>query len=209
MSTPIPDPELDAQLDVALDDPEAASTSDTFQVTNLEQASWAVRKIAQHRAQLQEANEVYVAERERLDAYMRDAEGRCTKATEFLEGLLRRFHEERLAGEGAHPAIATKEQWAKAKSKTIRLPAGQLVARRGTDRLDVDDERFVEWARATGHDHLLHTTITPDKGEIKQAVGDVMEDGRVVDADSGEFMPGVTWVDGAVRFSVKTEEQGR
>lgn len=197
MSTPAPElhPDLDDQLNVALKDTQAAASSGAFQVTTLEHANWAVRKIAQHRAVLAESEALYDTERARLDAWRADQQARCADACEFLGGLLRRFHEDRLVDDP--------------KAKTIRLPAGDLVARKAPDRIDVDLDAFVPWAQATGRDDLLRVKVEPDKPAIRQAVGDVMEDGRVVHGDTGEFMPGVTWIDGDVRFSVNTPKAGR
>jgi hypothetical protein len=192
---PIPTPDLDAQLDVALDDTDTATSSGAFSIDTLEQANWAVRKIAQHRARFDEAQALADAEHERVDAWLRDQRHSRDKATGFLEALLRRFHEQRL---DADP-----------KAKTIKVPAGELTARKAPDRLEVDEEPFVAWARATGHDHLLRVTVAANKTEIRHAIGDVMADGRVVDGDTGEFMPGVLYVEGDVRFSVKTEGASR
>lgn len=196
MSAPQLHPHLDAQLDVALEDTDTARSTGVFRITTLEHANWAVRKIAQHRARLVEAQALYDTERARLDAWRDDQQARCDGAVEFLQALVRPFHEQRLTED---PKGA----------RTVRLPAGELVARKAPDRLEVAPAEFVAWAQATRHDHLLRVTVAPDKPSIKQAIGEIMADGRVVDADTGEFMPGVTHVDGAVRLSVKTPEAGR
>jgi hypothetical protein len=207
---PVYDPALDDQLATALEDTEAARSSGTFQVTNLQQASWAVRKIAQHRRRLEEAEATYVAETAELDRWITDQRRRAEQATEFLGHLLRAYHEQRLAEDnpGFDPTHVTAETWKAVRhGKTIRLAAGELVARKSPDRVEVDpghQDDFIAWAEATGHDDLVNVTKRPALTAIKQHVGDVMEDGRVVHEATGEFMPGVTWADGVVRYSIQT-----
>lgn len=178
---------------------------EAFVVDNLDKAAWAVAKIRRHRARLTEAEGTWTEWRKRIDDWIDGERHRAEQATSHLEHLLRRYHEQRITED--NPDAAT---WADVKrSKTIRTPAGDLVARKAPDRVEVDEAVFVAWATDHAADMLTPPKPrTPDKRAIKAAVGEVMADGQVVDGVTGVFLPGVTWVDGDVTYTVTTPDEG-
>lgn len=166
---------------------------DTFTIDTLDRAIWAVRKVDQHRRRFTEAVQAAAAERARIDQWLEGERQRFATSTIHLEALLRRYHADQLTEDP--------------KRKTIRTPAGDLVARKGPDRVEVDETVFVPWAETNAPDLLNPPKPrTPAKAAIKQRVGDIMSDGQVVNADTGEFLPGVVWVDGETAYSVRTDE---
>lgn len=172
--------------------PERDAEAAAFEIDDLAKATWAVRKIAQHRARLAEAQQVADAERARINDWLEDERRRCEQGTVHLEGLLYRYHEGQLVEDP--------------KRKTIKTPAGDLVARKSPDSIDVDDAVFVPWAEANAPGLLNPPKApTPAKAAIKKATGDVV-DGQVVFADTGEFLPGVAWVTGETTLKVVTDE---
>lgn len=176
----------------ALDIDEGA-VDDGFIIDTLDKAIWGVRKVDQHRRRFAEAVAAAAAERSRVDQWLEGERQRLATSTTSLESLLRRYHETQLADDP--------------KRKTIRTPAGDLVARKSPDRLDVDETVFVPWAEQ-GAEALLHPPKprTPDRRAIRQRVGEIMADGTVVDADTGAFLPGVVHVDGEITYKVVTDE---
>jgi hypothetical protein len=165
----------------------------TFTIDSLDKAIWAVRKIDQHRHRFAEATKAAGAERSRIDQWLEGERQRLATSTGHLETLLARYHADQLAEDP--------------KRKTIRTPAGDLVARKSPDRVEVDETVFVPWAERNAEDLLNPPKPrTPAKAEIKKRVGDIMSDGQVVNADTGEFLPGVLWVDGETTYKVVTDE---
>ncbi len=184
--------DIDDLLDRVENEPDTVAP-DALQIVDLDRAARAVRRRADADKALAEAEDLYRTERERLDLWIEGERRRHGNRTRFLDACLQVFHRARLAED---PNGA----------KTIRLPYGELVARKAPDRVEVDETVFVPWAEK--HDPgLLNPPKprTPAKAEIKAQVGDIMADGTVVNRDTGEFLPGVTWVDGETRFTVKTE----
>ncbi len=184
---PLDDAQLDAQVEAILIDPAAATDSGLFEVRNKDRANRAVWKVGRIQAELAEAEALYKSERERLDAYITDERLRAEKAIEFLTALTAGYH-----------AIVLEDD---PKRKTIKLPAGDLVARQQPARWNIDDDQFIEWARANNHDELLNTKVTVDRPTVKSDLH-VAPDGRAVDG-YGEVVAGVTVTPGDVRFSVK------
>lgn len=204
----VPDlfPELDNQL-AELGDPDAAASSGTFVIDSLSKANWAVRKLAIYASRLAEAEEFVRQERDRLNAFLADERDRAEQSSSFLAGLLRRWHETRLAEQGIDVRTVTAEEWAKVRGKTERLLSGESVARRSQPEWDIDTEAFVAWAEANKREDLIHRPDPqPKRREIKAALTPVEltpDAGTVpaVTAD-GEVVPGVWVTDGAVEFTV-------
>lgn len=188
------DVDLDDLLDRVENDPDTVGPS-ALQIVDLDRAARAVRRRYDADQALAEQEALYKAERERLDLWIEGERRRHGNRVRFLDACLEVFHRGRLAED---PKGA----------KTIRFPFGDLVARKTPDRVEVDEAVFVPWAETHAPGMLNPPKPrTPAKAEIKAAVGDIMADGTVVNADTGEFIPGVTFIDGQVRYTVKTEAQ--
>lgn len=186
------DVDLDDLLNQVENDPDSVAP-DALQIVDLDRAARAVRRRADADKALAEQEAVYKAERERLDLWIEGERRRHGHRVRFIDACLEVFHRARLAED---PTGA----------KTIRLPHGELVARKAPDTVRVDDDVFVPWAEKNAPDLLNPPKPrTPAKTAIRAAIGDIMADGTVVNADTGEFLPGVVFVDGEVRFTVKTE----
>lgn len=193
----------DELLDHVADVLDHDARDEGFVIDNLAKATWAVAKIRQHRRKLAEAEATAADWRARIDEFLADARARCANDTGHLEDLLRIYHQRCVDDD--NPGWTT---WDDVKhSKTVRTPAGDLVAKKTTDTVDVDAAVFVPWAIDHAPD-LLNPPVdrTPAKVAIRKAVGHVMADGQVVDAVTGVFLPGVTWVEGDVTYTVKTRE---
>lgn len=186
------DPNLYADLDdqlAEIGDPEAAESSGMFTIDSLDKANWAVKKIAVHAAKVAEAEAFVQRERDRLTVWLDGERTKALESTSFLAGLLRRYHEDRLAEDP--------------KAKTIHLPAGDLTARKAPDRWDIDDEEFlVTWAEQAGWGDIVRRRDPEvDRNALKRTFH-VTESGAVV-APDGEQVPGVSVTPGEVAFKVR------
>lgn len=180
-------PELDDQL-AAIDDPEAAESSGLFVIDSLDAANWAVRKLAVHTARFAKVEAFARRERERLDNYVEGERQRAERATGFLAGLLRRYHESRLAEDPT--------------AKTIRLPAGDLTARKAPDVWDIDPDVFVAWAEANRREDLIRRPgVEVDRNAVKKLF--TVTDRGVVDPATGEVVDGVTVTVGEDTYKVR------
>jgi hypothetical protein len=163
-----------------------------YRIGGMNEADWALRKLAQARGRIVESQDLYAAEVARLDTWLEDACKGPERDSEYFEGLLRGWHEEQLE---ADPANA--EAWKKEKNKTIKLPAGDLVAAKNPDSIEVfDPETFIPWAIVHWPEGV-RTKHEPNKAEIKKAKGVV--------PDSGEVLPGVKVLAGELRWKAETE----
>ncbi len=177
-------PDLDDQLAEA-GDPEQS----TFVIDDMDKANWAVRKLAVYAAKLAEAEAFAQRERDRLDVWLAGEREAAADSSSFLSGLLRRYHEDRLAEDP--------------KAKTIHLPAGDLTARKSPDRWEVDDdEHLIAWAEQSGWGEVVRRRDPEvDRNALKRTFH--VAPGGTVLAPDGEVVPGVTVTEGEVSFKVK------
>lgn len=169
--------------------------SQTFVIDSLEKADWAVRKIGQARRRYAEQKELARAEVERITEWAEAMAQRCEHDCSFFEELLARYHRDVLRDDP--------------KAKTIRLPSGELVARKKPDSLVTDGGvDTLVWARE--HDAtIVHESV--DKNTLKRLLApseNVRPEGaEAVDKATGEVVPGVWFKTGETAFTVKTGDE--
>jgi hypothetical protein len=180
-------------IDPSAFEPEGEEHQDRerFKITEAAQADWALRKLAQAREQIKEADELFNAEKERLDRWYDDATSGPLHDIVYFESILREWHDGLIT---ADPDDA--EAWKKEKRKTVPLPAGKLALGKTPVSIEVDDDTFIPWALDHRPD-WVRTKHEPIKAEIKQAGG--------VDAETGEIAPGVTVMPAELRWKAVTE----
>lgn len=148
-----------------------------FVIDNNGAADWALRKIAQKQAEMLANRRLAEDEILRITRWLEEVNRPLQHQADNLEALLVEYHRTLLTDDP--------------KRKTVKLPAGNLVARKRPDGIEiVDDEKFREWAEAERHE-LLRISVEPNKSAIKQAV---LKDGEVI--------PHVQPVMGDVAYSV-------
>jgi len=153
--------EMDEGLDGWLDEgtPDAPSIEDDearerFRIENLDQASWAMRKLGKVLQKRAEIREVAERRKEQVDEWCAAEIRRTERDREFFGNLLVDYHERALADDP--------------RRKTINLPEGALKARKTPDKVDVfDPDTFVTWAEEADHTDLLRVSVSPDKTALK------------------------------------------
>lgn len=176
----------------ALDLDAWAATGDSdedrgFRIADDDTADWAVRKIAEERAELARMKAMADEQIGRIMDKLAAAEKRCESGTAYLTGKLEEYF-------NTVPHKATKTQ------ETYRLLSGVLKMKRGGVSMKQDDERLLEHLKATGASDMITTTEKPKWGEFKkrlQIVGDT-----VVDTQTGEIVDGVEVIEKPDVFTI-------
>jgi len=170
-----------------LDEELAPDDRERFVVDGPKTADWCLRKIARARARQAEHAALANAEVERIRAWQQEEDAKLGHGIDFFSAMLISYHRQVMAVEPDR--------------KTIRLPAGRLVARKLPAAWTFTDD-FTAWAQATEHRAgLVRVTVEPDKAEVKRRLAIV--GAGVIDGDTGEYVPGVTVQPGDVRYSVE------
>lgn len=161
----------------AFADGDEAGTRQEWRITDDGCADWAVRKIAEERAELARIKELADAQIQRIEEKVAAAERRCDNGTRFLTSKLAEyFHTV------PHKVTKTKQSY--------RLLSGSLTLKLGQPTMKPDDEKLVQYLKDAGLTDLIKTEEKAKWGEYKkqlQIVG-----ASVVDKNTGEIVEGVT-----------------
>jgi hypothetical protein len=157
----------------APEDPEAR---EAFRITGPGQATWAMRKLRDARAAQADVAAVAQAEIDRIQAWATAEHDRIEHNAGFFEGLLTRW--------------ALDLRAADPRSKTVSTPYGEVRTRTVPGKWDVHDEALVvAWARGS-RPGLMQVRESLRLADAKKAL-DVTDDGRVIDPETGEIVPGI------------------
>lgn len=150
-------------------------------------ADWAVRKIAEERAEPARIRELAETEIERIEAKLAAAEKRCENGTKFLTSKLSEYFKT-----VPHKATKTKESY--------RLLSGTLTMKIGGVQMKQDDEALLAFLKQSGNDDMIQTVEKPRWGEYKKRLA--IQGGQVVDTETGELVEGVSVIEKPNVFSV-------
>lgn len=140
-------------------------------------ADWAVRKIAEERAELARIKELADAQIQRIEEKVAAAERRCENGTRFLTSKLTEYFQI-----VPHKVTKTKHSY--------RLLSGSLSLKLGQPAMKQDDEKLVQYLKDSGQLEFIKTEEKPKWGDFKkqlQIVG-----ASAVDKETGEIVEGVT-----------------
>lgn len=150
-------------------------------------ADWAVAKIAEERAELDRIKRLADEQIHRIMDKVAAAEKRCKNGTEYLTSKLAEY-------------FATVPHKKTKTTESYRLLSGTLKVKLGGTAMKQDDEKLLEYLKASGNSEMVQTTEKPRWGEYKkrlEIVGDV-----VVDKTTGEVVEGVEVIEKPDTFTV-------
>jgi phage host-nuclease inhibitor protein Gam len=155
-----------------------------------------LRKLRRIEERAQRVRDVAQAERELIDEYERAELAKVDHDRAWLTESLRQYHRARLTDDP--------------KAKTIRLPNGTLKARAQQPLWEYDESQFIAWA-LDNRAELVRQIVQerPDKTAVRDQVSDghlAIAGVSLVEADTGEPIPGVTITPRGVGFSVVLED---
>lgn len=159
-----------------------------FKITDDSLADWAVRKIADERAELARLKELADEQIARIMEKVAAAEKRCENNTSFMTSKLAEYFET-----VPHKETKTKHSY--------RLLSGALVKKIGGVTMEKDDEKLLEYFKNSGNDDMIQTVEKPKWGEFKKRLEIV--GGQIIDTDTGEIVEGVEIVTKADTFVVE------
>jgi len=150
-------------------------------------ADWACRKIAEEKAELDRIRELADAQIQKIEEKVAAAERRFQNGTRFLTGKLAEYFET-----VPHKTTKTKASY--------RLLSGTLTRKFGGASMEKDDDKLVEFLKASGNLEFIKTEEKPKWGEYKKRL-EIMG-GSVVDKETGEIVDGVKAIEKPDTFSV-------
>lgn len=158
------------------------------------QAEWALRKLGKAREAALRVDRLADDQIAQVEAWRDQQQAALAPDIGFFTGLLEDWHRRTLSDD--------------AKAKSVTLPSGTLKSRAGQARIVVtNDNDVLEWLTGDELDDLMPEKPAerrPALSAWKKAVKAerfAVVDGRLVDAETGEVVPGVTVEQGTRTFT--------
>lgn len=166
---------------------EKSTGQEGFVIDNDNKAEWALRKIAEERADAQRYINVCKSMIMEYEEKVRKCEEKLAGKTAFLEEQLRQYLM-------SVPRKVTKTQ------ECYKLPGGTLKLRHQPPEFKRDDALLMKWLKENQLDDLVKVEEKPNWSEIKKRIvitGDkaVTEDGQIVEGVEVVERPAVFEVD--------------
>ncbi|MFD2334635.1 host-nuclease inhibitor Gam family protein [Cohnella sp. GCM10020058] len=149
--------------------------NERFQVETIDQANWALRKLAAIEAKRKEVNELAAAETFRIKSWQDSELSKLSGDAVHLETLLSEF--------------AVRQRELDPKWKKTTTPYGEIKFRKQQPKWHYDDPTLVESLRMAGRDDLIRTKEEPNKVELKKLLQ--VSGNQVVDPLSGSILEGI------------------
>lgn len=167
---------------------EDGEQSERFHIADDDCADWAVRKIAEARAELTRMQAMAADQIARIEQKVAAAQKRYENETAFLTDKLSEYF-------NTVPHKATKTQ------ETYRLLSGTLKRKLGGVSMKQDDEKLLAYLKASGNSDMVQTKESPRWGEFKKRLEIV--GAAVIDRETGEIVEGVEIVTKPDTFTIE------
>lgn len=151
-------------------------------------ADWAVRKIAEEKAELDRIKTLAESQITKIEEKVAAAERRYENGTRFFTGKLAEYFET-----VPHKTTKTKHSY--------RLLSGTLVKKIGGTTMKQDDEKPLDFLKASGNDDMIQTTEKPKWGEFKKGLEVIGS--SVILKETGEIVEGVEVIEKPDTFVVE------
>lgn len=164
--------------------------SDRFRIRDISALNWALRKLAALDRQEAEINELARQEVERIEEWRKKRLESVARSREYLTFLIEEY---------AREQRALDPKW---KAST---PYGRVSFRRQQPKWHwKDDQVLVDWLERAGYTDMVRVKKEPEKAVLKKRFS-LADDGRVIDPETGEVVPGVVVEEQGEKLVVEVE----
>lgn len=167
----------------------AESEQEGFSINDDSTADWALRKIAEERAELERLKSIAENQIEEINQKIKYLENATERRTNFLKGCLGQYFQ-------TVPHKATKTQ------ETYKLLSGSLVFKLPKQTMVKDDAQLLDYFRQNGMPEYIKTKEEPAWGEYKKNL--TIVDGHAMDTVTGEIVDVIRVEETPGVFEVKT-----
>jgi hypothetical protein len=157
--------------------PEDQEQRERFKIESKDQAIWALRKIAQAKANQDENTQAAQAEIDRIAVWRNEENEKLQRSVSFFESLLHEYF------------MQLRED--DPKLKTVKLPHGSLKMRAQQPQYEYDEDQLLPWAKGN----------LPEAVVVKESIAKTPVKKHI--RETGEMVPGVTITERPEKFSVE------
>ncbi|NFA13582.1 hypothetical protein EXM33_13630 [Clostridium botulinum] len=161
---------------------------ETFKITDLKGASWALRKIREYKESILEKEELARVEKERIEEWLYNETRDDLVSLEYFNGLLVEYY-----------------KWLKQKDPKVKIstPYGKVTSRKNKKWNYGNEETLLKYLNSNGYKNLIRTKQEINKTSLKESF--LIKDGIVLDKNTGEVIPEISIVE-EENISVKVVE---
>lgn len=141
-------------------------------------ADWALRKIAEEKAELDRLDALAAQRIEEIESKMEKEQRRYEQHTSYLRAALEEYF-------NTVPHRDTKTK------STYKLLSGSLVRKKGGTDYKRDNDTLTDWMESNGYGDMVKVKREPQWGAFKRLL-EPTDSGAVFLADTGEIVPGIT-----------------
>ncbi|MEG6521101.1 host-nuclease inhibitor Gam family protein [Desulfotomaculum sp. 1211_IL3151] len=160
-----------------------------FRITNLEQATWAMRKLRALSAKEDDIKKVAQAELSRIQGWMEAEIRDIDSSRQFFIGILEAYHRGLFQNDP--------------KVKTIKTPYGRLKLTKQQLELQRNETAIKDWAKDNKPDVLIPQEPKLDWSGLKKQLK--INDDKAIDPATGEVIPGITVINREPKFTVEVD----
>lgn len=161
-----------------------------FTVNTVDEANWALRKLAAIEAKRQEVKALQEQELYRIKQWAEKELSQLDGDTEYFNILLSEF--------------AGRQREADPKFKKVSTPYGSVAFQKQQDKWEYNDAVLLDSLKQAGLTELIRIKEEPNKVDLKKRAA--VKDGVVVDPDTGAILDGVTVMAQPDKLVVKISE---
>lgn len=161
-----------------------------FVIDDDSKANWALRKIASFIKKQKKNNELAQAEIEKIESWNKEENEKIQQDIDFFQAQL--------------AVYATQKREEEPKNKSWKLPNGRIKFVKQQPKWNYDDEKLLESLKGSELNDFINVKESPNKPAIKKSFA--VNNGVVVNPDTGEFLEGVTVEERPDQFKVEVDE---
>lgn len=163
---------------------------ESFKVTDNSSANWTLRKIKELKNSMKENSNFAYQEIKRYEDWEERENGILQNKIDHFESLLAKY------------AMDKREEDPKFKSK--RLPHGYIGFRKKQAKWNYQDDVLLETLKKNQLTDFINVTKKPDKEKIKKTFS--VQNGKVINPETGEVIEGITVEEQGEDFNVKVSD---
>jgi endo-1,4-beta-D-glucanase Y len=148
-----------------------------FKIDNDNMAEWALKKISEESAETQRYINVCQTMINEYQLKLNKAKEQLESKTSYLKGQLQQYFET-----VPHKETKTQEQY--------KLPSGTLKLKKASTEFIRDEKVLGEFLKSNNYKGFYDEVIKPKWSELKKTIA--VQDGKVIDTDTGMIVEGVT-----------------
>lgn len=162
------------KLQLAEIEEEQEQSKDIFKITDKASAEWALRKIAAHKAVIDENISIANAEHERISQWVLKENAKHQMDIEFFENALHEYMKQ--------------ENLINPECRSIKLPHGTIRLRKMPQKWDFDDEKTINYLEQN-YPEMIQIIKKYDKSKVKELVKNTGEtwDGLRIEEQPDKF----------------------